>query len=451
MNKCFKKIVLTVSVVILAFLCAVSANAQEHVHDYRTVITKLATCTEEGLEVVRCECGYEKSATVVPARGHNSTTIKDNRCTFCEAYFVEAGKTIEVKFDEPKYIAVAWSSTENVKVEDYFSIPLVSHHAVVKGVRAGTATLYAYRGGDIVLTAKVIIECKNHSFTNYVSDNNAGCKDGTQTAVCDYCDETNTIVDEGSAVHSYVYTSDNNATCETNGTKTGICTKCGLSQKIEEEGTSLSHAIIIDASVSATCTETGLTQGEHCSRCDYKIAQEEVPFLGHAIIIDAAVSATCTETGLTQGEHCSRCAYKVTQKKTPALGHTESFTEYVEATCTETGLSVGKKCKVCGEIIIPQQIIPAKGHSYTSWIITSEATCEANGKQIKLCSCGLFEEEIITAKGHSDTDNNNRCDSCAVSLKEETEEPVEKDNVFSFFKSFLNNLLDFFRKLFGIK
>ena len=47
----------------------------------------------------------------------------------------------------------------------------------------------------------VIREDVAHSFTNYISDNNATCtEDGTKTAKCDRCDATNTIVDIGSAL-----------------------------------------------------------------------------------------------------------------------------------------------------------------------------------------------------------------------------------------------------------
>ena len=44
-----------------------------------------------------------------------------------------------------------------------------------------------------------------HSFTNYVSDNNATCtQDGTKTAKCDRCDETDTVKDINSKLnHSY--------------------------------------------------------------------------------------------------------------------------------------------------------------------------------------------------------------------------------------------------------
>lgn len=49
---------------------------------------------------------------------------------------------------------------------------------------------------------------------------------------------------------------------------------------------------------------------------------------GHTEETDAAEEATCTETGLTEGSHCSVCNKVFTeQETTPALGH--SFTQYL--------------------------------------------------------------------------------------------------------------------------
>ena len=46
-----------------------------------------------------------------------------------------------------------------------------------------------------------VIAAKGHSFTNYVSNNDATCTaDGTKTAKCDRCNETETIADVGSAL-----------------------------------------------------------------------------------------------------------------------------------------------------------------------------------------------------------------------------------------------------------
>lgn len=38
----------------------------------------------------------------------------------------------------------------------------------------------------------------------------------------------------------------------------------------------LNHDIVIDEYVAPTCTETGLTAGQHCSRCDDMTVEQEV-------------------------------------------------------------------------------------------------------------------------------------------------------------------------------
>ena len=105
--------------------------------------------------------------------------------------------------------------------------------------------------------------------------------------------------------HNYVLTS-STATCTEAGTATYTCTKCGDSYT--EEAPAKGHTEVIDAAVEPTCTETGLTEGKHCSVCnEVLVAQTVVPAKGHTEVIDAAVEPTCTETGLTEGKHCSVC------------------------------------------------------------------------------------------------------------------------------------------------
>ncbi|MBR4116725.1 MAG: fibronectin type III domain-containing protein [Clostridia bacterium] len=87
-----------------------------------------------------------------------------------------------------------------------------------------------------------------HKFTNYVSDGNATCtEDGTKTATCDRdgCGaKSEPIADVGSAGHKFTnYVNDNNATCAKDGTKTAICDRDGCEAKdvVTIAGTKKAH------------------------------------------------------------------------------------------------------------------------------------------------------------------------------------------------------------------
>ena len=82
------------------------------------------------------------------------------------------------------------------------------------------------------------------------------------------------------------------ATCETAKT----CSKCGAT-----EGTSLGHVEASDAAVDPTCTDTGLTAGSHCSRCNKILTpQVTVDALGHSY--DPNNDYKCTRCGASQPE-----------------------------------------------------------------------------------------------------------------------------------------------------
>lgn len=127
--------------------------------------------------------------------------------------------------------------------------------------------------------------------------------------------------------------------------------------------TAIPHTEAVDKAVEPTCTETGLTEGKHCSVCNAVLVEQEVvPAKGHTEVVDKAVAPTCTETGLTEGKHCSVCsAVLVEQEVVPAKGHTEVIDKAVEPTCTKTGLTEGKHCSVCSAVLVEQEVVPALG------------------------------------------------------------------------------------------
>lgn len=117
-----------------------------------------------------------------------------------------------------------------------------------------------------------------------------------------------------------------------------FCPVCGF---VSEGSEPLGHDMVTDEAKDPTCTETGLTVGSHCSRCDSATTpQVEVPALGHDMVTDSGKAPTCSESGLTEGAHCSRCdGVTTSQEEIPALGH-----EWADATYESP-----KTCTVCGE------------------------------------------------------------------------------------------------------
>ena len=234
------------------------------------------------------------------------------------------------------------------------------------------------------------------------------------------------------------------AGCVTTGEVQYTCQNCN---EVKTETTpAKGHTIVTDKGVTPTCTQSGLTEGKHCSVCNEVIQkQKKLAPKKHHAVTDKAVEATCSKEGLTEGKHCSVCNQVLVEQKkvrkkrhvlqkkkgTPAtcteygwtdrifctvcntitqrrvriapLGHTIVTDKAVEATCTQNGLTEGKHCSVCNEVITKQKEIPAKGHT----IVTDKAvkaTCEQSGltegTHCSDCNEVIQKQETIAALGH---------------------------------------------------
>ncbi len=133
------------------------------------------------------------------------------------------------------------------------------------------------------------------------------------------------------------------------------------------------HTVVDDVGIDATCTESGLTDGTHCTVCEkILIAQEAIPAKGHTEVIDEAIAPTCEASGLTEGKHCSACnTVLVAQTTLSPLGHIEiQVKEESKPTCIKHGTSGATACDTCGQAMKHETVYPPIGHTYENNICT---------------------------------------------------------------------------------
>ena len=122
--------------------------------------------------------------------------------------------------------------------------------------------------------------------------------------------------------------------------------------------------------------------------------------LGHDPITDPSVDPTCTETGLTAGEHCKVCETILIERQTiPAKGHDYSAKK-VAPTCTEGGYTK-HTCAVCGDSYKDQKVARL-GHYYGLWHDNGDAThtasCVRKGCEHQATvECHMFEYALTNA------------------------------------------------------
>ena len=271
-----------------------------------------------------------------------------------------------------------------------------------------TCTQPGSRCGEVE-EAGVVIPALDHDWVDGEIITPATCtEDGERVVSCqrEGCDATSTE-DIPATGHNEVIDPMKQPSCSetglTQGSHCSVCKEVIVAQTVIE---TLAHIPTVIPAVAATCTDTGLTAGEKCSVCgEITKAQEIVDAKGHKEVTDEAVEPSCTETGLTEGAHCSVCGETlIAREEVPAKGHKEVTDEAVEPTCTETGFAEGSHCSVCGKVFVAQEIIPENGHT----VVTDkavDATCTTDGltegSHCSACDDVFVAQEVIPSTGHT--------------------------------------------------
>jgi len=341
-----------------------------HVHDYTLFTPNVVapTCTEDGYIEYKCVYG-ETYKENTPALGHDYTGPEGTVAPTCLEY---------------GYSGASCTRCDAVRRDN--DIEPVGHNAVLVSEKEPTCTQAGNGVGTICsqcgtyLLQPEVIPAIGHSFTNYISDENATCsKDGTKTAKCDRCGVGNTVTDVGSKLpHNYT-NKVTKPTCTAQGYTTYTCT-CGYSYKTnytDAAGHNYSYRVTKTPTVSASGTLTG-----SCSKCSGTTTVVMQKMDTNNYTYRVVTAATCTTSGT------GRYTWKTTaygnfyfSVTIPATGH--SYTEKItKPTCTAQGYTT-YTC-ACGNSYVADRQ-SALGHSFSNYISNNDATYEADGTKTAKC------------------------------------------------------------------
>ncbi len=354
-------------------------------HSYVKTATSSSTCTTQGKNVYTCsvcKASYDEYLDYSHSWGNwmpNSDGTETRTCTVCGVTETREAPCVHV-YDE------GWVTKEAT--------------CTAYGVKVFTCTLCGTMYNEK-------IEMLEHSFTNYVSNNNATCSHGaTFTAQCDYgCGKTDTYLDDSTKLeHVFTnYIPDDNATCMNGGTATASCDNgCGATDTKEYDGATIGHKFSYYIyNNDATCGKDGTmtaTCAYGCGTTDTKVKPNSAT--GEHVFYDYVYNndATCVEDG-TMTAYCENgCGVTDTIKDAGTkLDHI--FTTYTDdnnPTCT-TDATMTAYCDYgCGTTDSKSVEGTKIDHIFTTYTSDGNATCQKDGTKTAYCDFGCGTTYTVT-------------------------------------------------------
>lgn len=396
-----------------------------------------ATCTEDGYEAYYtcANCNYT-TYSVIPAHGHTEEVIEaiaatchstglteGTKCSECNAILVaqEIVKALEhihgewVTINAPTCTAEGYAEMYCILCNDVLDtqvLDIIAHDTIFHAGIPATCTTDGcddyYTCADCTYTTYQVIPAFGHTeetITGYAPTCiNTGLTNGTKCSICqEILVNQETINALG---HNEVILNALAATCHTTGLTEGkYCITCNtvlIAQKVVPQ---LQHIASdwIDV-VSPTCTTEGLAH-KVCTLCNTELDTMHLNITSHNTISFLGKAATCTEDGWHDYVDCRDCSY-TTYVVIPAHGHTEVVDNAVEATCSTTGLTEGKHCSVCETILVEQNLIPTKEHTFDGWQVVVQSTATTSGRYERTCTaCAYSEYKLIAPYGDKNIGN----------------------------------------------